>query len=434
MDKIREILDAQPMGTGHGRERDLDPRLDMSKVNPDDVLYYYLTKSYRVWMLTGSVKDPEMEAQVVLSFHRRKEQLEDEANKFGEIGETLRQELQVAQAEVPPIVSLEKEQQILRLDVERFQKAYQHAEPRINGVRRANEDLRTIIATKQVKHADIKQAKNELQAIIRTQTTTRSGLEGKLEERTRLKRRDETLKEQLQDLENTLRNLDDRRQNGEYEADSLAKEYNELAGRIGIVPRTAQYAGDQDYELRLDLDNAASGSERVYPIDVRIRIERAISALRTRLTLTANETSNELFNLKEELEGQLDQIEECDEQFNMKDYQMSLLSKKYQEEKEIVKTDQQNRQTFMENQQEQVQAMMQDFTQNQAESERIEQENILLERQAMHNRELYTRRIKEMLEQVTVVKQHVEQQVGVMRTMASKELEDTLQQRSHFKQ
>lgn len=93
-----------------------------------------------------------------------------------------------------------------------------------------------------------------------------------------------------------------------------------------------------------------------------------------------------------------------------------------------------NRQAFVENQREQVQAMIQDCTQNQSEMERLEQENILLERQAAHNREIFTRQIKEMLEQMTAVKQHVEQQVGVVRTTASKDVEHTIQQRMQFMQ
>ncbi|KAF9344531.1 hypothetical protein BGX34_005569, partial [Mortierella sp. NVP85] len=54
--------------------------------------------------------------------------------------------------------------------------------------------------------------------------------------------------------------------------------------------------------------------------------------------------------------------------------------------------------------------MMQDNAQNQAEIERLEKENKVMEQQAAQNREMYTRQIKEMPEQITLVKQHVEQQ------------------------
>ena len=46
----------------------------------------------------------------------------------------------------------------------------------------------------------------------------------------------------------------------------------------------------------------------------------------------------------------------------------------------------------MENQQEQEQAMMQDNAQNQAEIERVEKENKVLEQQAAQNRVIRTRR------------------------------------------
>ena len=78
---------------------DLNPKLDMTKVPPDDALYYYLTKTYRVWMLTGNVQDPDMDAQMTLSFQRRKAQLEDEANRLANINESMRLELERAKEE-----------------------------------------------------------------------------------------------------------------------------------------------------------------------------------------------------------------------------------------------------------------------------------------------------------------------------------------------
>ena len=72
-----------------------------------------------------------------------------------------------------------------------------------------------------------------------------------------------------------------------------------------------------------------------------------------------------------------------------------------------------------------MQAIIQDNAQNQGEIERLKKENKMLEQQAAQNREMYTRQTKEVLEQMMLAKQHVEQQVGVMRAMASKGLEDT---------
>lgn len=75
-----------------------------------------------------------------------------------------------------------------------------------------------------------------------------------------------------------------------------------------------------------------------------------------------------------------------------------------------------------------------EINQNTAEADRLEQENILMERQAAQNREMYNRRIKEILAQLTEAKQHVEEQVGLVQTMASKEVEDAEQQKNHVRQ
>jgi hypothetical protein len=86
----------------------------------------------------------------------------------------------------------------------------------------------------------------------------------------------------------------------------------------------------------------------------------------------------------------------------------------------------------MESQQDIIEAMSQEISQNNADAEKLEQENILLERQAAHNREIYTRQIKDMLEQMKAAKLHVEQQVMGMQAVASRELEDTRQQQRDF--
>lgn len=75
-----------------------------------------------------------------------------------------------------------------------------------------------------------------------------------------------------------------------------------------------------------------------------------------------------------------------------------------------------------------------EINQNTAEADRLEQENILMERQAAQNREIFNRRIKEILAQLTEAKQHVEEQVGLVQTMASKEVEDSEQQKKHVRQ
>jgi len=67
-----------------------------------------------------------------------------------------------------------------------FQKAYGHVEPWIEGIRKANAEKQAFIA-----------AKVELRVVVRGQSLTRTDLESKVEELTRLKRGEESLNKQL---------------------------------------------------------------------------------------------------------------------------------------------------------------------------------------------------------------------------------------------
>jgi SMC interacting uncharacterized protein involved in chromosome segregation len=216
-----------------------------------------------------------------------------------------------------------------------FKKAIEYGVPRIEEVRLANEESRRSIASKELKLADLERAKREVQDIVRTQTTTRAGLESKLEERNRLRRKEDSLKQQVNDLENEQRGLDKRIQEGEIEAERAIKEYNALAAKIGIVPASAKHAGGQDFELRLDLDNAISGSGKLYSTETKSKAERTVSALRNQLTTNVNKTENELMILKEELDHIDDQIADKTADIRIKEYQLGLLTKKYQEDKEV---------------------------------------------------------------------------------------------------
>jgi SMC interacting uncharacterized protein involved in chromosome segregation len=230
---------------------------------------------------------------------------------------------------------LEGEQKTLKKDLEQFKKAIDHGVPRIEEVRMANEETRKNITNKEHKLSDLERAKREVQEIVRTQTTTRAGLESKLEERNRFRRKEDSLKQQVSELEEEQRTFDKRYQDGEGEAERLISEYNALAVKIGIVPTSGKHAGGQDFELRLDLDNAISGSGKLYSTETKNKAERTVSTLRNQFTTNVNRTDNELMGLKEDLEHLDDQIADKTGEIRIKEYQHGLLSKKHQEDKEV---------------------------------------------------------------------------------------------------
>ncbi|KAF9961735.1 kinetochore-associated Ndc80 complex subunit ndc80 [Mortierella alpina] len=394
----------------HNRDRDIDPRLDMSQVSPEGALYNYLTMTYRTWMLTGNLQDPEVEESMAKSFDNRKRHLQEQLRIRSASLESLRRDLEAARAEVPPIVVLERENQVLKNDIEQFKKGIDHAIPRIEEVRKANEESNRTISAKQAKLADLHRAKKELQEIVRTQTMTRADLESKLAECSRLRRREEGLKQQLLDIKKQKDELEKRFQSAESEAEQRVKEYNALAMKVGLIPASAKNAHGQDLELRLNVDGARTG-EKLYNVDTKAKAEKVISALRNQFTMEVNKIGNELAALQEELDRLDEQIEDDNTELRDKEHQLNMLTKKYQDEKE---------------------SMDQEITQSITEAERLEQENEMLERQAALNREVTSRRIKDVLEHLTDIKRHVEEQVGLIQTMASKKREEALLQKQQL--
>ncbi|KAF9289013.1 autophagy protein [Mortierella alpina] len=415
----------------HNRDRDIDPRLDMSQVSPEGALYNYLTMTYRTWMLTGNLQDPEVEESMGKSFDNRKRHLQEQLRIRSASLENLRRDLDAARAEVPPIIVLERENQVLKNDIEQFKKGIDHAIPRIEEVRKANEESNRTISAKQAKLADLHQAKKELQEIVRTQTMTRADLEGKLAECSRLRRREEGLKQQLLDIKKQKDELEKRFQSAENEAEQRVKEFNALALKVGLIPASAKYAHGQDLELRLDVDGARTG-EKLYNVDTKAKAEKVISALRNQFTMEVNKIGNELAALQEELDRLDEQIEDDNTELRDKEHQLNMLTKKYQDEKENARAEALSHQMRKETREQEMQSMDQEITQSITEAERLDQENEMLERQAALNREVTNRRIKDVLEHLTDIKRHVEEQVGLIQTMASKKREEALLQKQQL--
>ena len=230
---------------------------------------------------------------------------------------------------------LERENQVLKNDIEQFKKGIDHAIPRIEEVRKANEESNRTISAKQAKLADLHRAKKELQEIVRTQTMTRADLESKLAECSRLRRREEGLKQQLLDIKKQQDELEKRFQSAESEAEQRVKEYNALAMKVGLIPASAKYAHGQDLELRLDVDGARTG-EKLYNVDTKAKAEKVISTLRNQFTMEVNKIGNELAALQEELDRLDEQIEDDNTELRDKEHQLNMLTKKYQDEKEVI--------------------------------------------------------------------------------------------------
>ncbi|KAI9232773.1 MAG: HEC/Ndc80p family-domain-containing protein [Podila humilis] len=441
VDKFNELVEHLSLGNNPPppRNRDIDPQMDLTLVSTHQALYTYLTRSYRTWMLTGE-SDLEAEDMLTRSFLRFKDVNESDVRKQMEENDTLRQTLETARNEVSPLLTLEEEQQRLRADIEKFKTAIEHVRPRIEEIRKDNEAGKQEIVNLTNLAAQLDTAVKETKEVIRAQTVTKEGLETKLEERNGLRRREAGLKQQVSELENQHRVLEKRFSDGEIEAERRAKEYNSLAVKIGIVPSTAKYAKGQDFELRLHLENASritssstiGGHAPLYSVDIKGKAEQTVSALRNQLNRDANQTNMELSTLQEDLETLSDTLADDESELRFKESHNAMLNKKYQEEKENARNEAISRQTYVESRAEQIRLMKLETAQNVAECDRLDQEQAYLERQASQNREQTHRKIKELLQQLASVKQLVEQHVGVISTMAAKELADTLQERAQL--
>lgn len=236
---------------------------------------------------------------------------------------------------------MEEEQQRLRADVEKFKTAIEHVRPRIEEIRKDNEAGKQEIVNLTNLAAQLDTAVKETKEVIRAQTVTKEGLETKLEERNGLRRRETGLKQQVSELENQHRALEKRFSDGEVEAERLAKEYNALAVKIGIVPTTAKYSKGQDLELRLRLENASltsssGGYAPLYSVDIKGKVEHTVSALRNQLNRDANQTNMELSTLQEDLETLNDTLADDESELRFKESHNTILNKKYQEEKEVI--------------------------------------------------------------------------------------------------
>ncbi|KAG0230138.1 kinetochore-associated Ndc80 complex subunit ndc80 [Actinomortierella wolfii] len=426
-EKYKEDLELQALENSQNRDRDVDPRMDMILVTPEKALYFYLTQTYRMWMVHDIREDPEIEAGLAKSFQRRQAYAENEAEKWKQMAASAREELEKMRSESSPLTVLEQEKAVLTKDIQSFREAIDFTEPRIQAAQHDNQRVQEEVAAKEQELADLERAKNELRAIIQSQKTSRTELEAQLEQQRKLKHRYEAEQERIVNVKRELQAVENRVGQGEKRAEALIKEYNTRATRIGIAASAAGASSlfstgalTSTLEMRLDLEGATSERD-MYSVDLE-QVKKALLDLRRQLSDQSHKVQLEIMQSQSKLDQLQETIDDQESELEVKKARSDTLARQYQEEREASRQEIASRQQFIETRANLVREMVPEAKQNRIRAEAMEREREQAEHALATSREENRKKIEETIRRLTKFRLEVEQQANILGNMASAQL------------
>ncbi|KAF9973170.1 kinetochore-associated Ndc80 complex subunit ndc80 [Actinomortierella ambigua] len=430
-EKYKEDIELQALENHQNRDRDVDPRMDMILVTPEKALYFYLTQTYRMWMVHDIREDAEIEAGLAKSFQRRQAYAENEAEKWKQMATSAREELAKMQAESAPLTVLEQEKALLTKDIQSFREAIEFTEPRIQAAQQDNQRVQEDVASKEQELADLERAKNELRAILQSQKTSRTELEAQLDQQRKLQHRYETEQERVQTGKRELQGVEQKVSQGERRAEAMVKEFNTSATRIGTAAATlATGHGGQHalllsslstpLEMRLDLEGGTSERE-MYSVDLE-QVKKALLDLRRQLSEQSHQIQLEIMQSQSKLDQLQETIDDQASELDVKKARSETLARQYQEEREASRQEIASRQQFIETRASLIREMVPEAKQNRIRAEALERECEQVEHVLTASRDENRKKMEETMRRLTKFRLEVEQQVSILGNMAAAQL------------
>ncbi|KAG0263230.1 kinetochore-associated Ndc80 complex subunit ndc80 [Actinomortierella ambigua] len=433
-EKYKEDIELQALENHQNRDRDVDPRMDMILVTPEKALYFYLTQTYRMWMVHDIREDAEIEAGLAKSFQRRQDYAENEADKWKQMAAGAREELDKIQGESAPLTVLEQDSALLTNEIQTFKRAIDFTEPRIQAAQQDNERVQEDVALKEQELADLDRAKNELRAILQSQKTSRTELEAQLDQQRKLQHRYETEQERIQTVKRELQGVEQQVTQGERRAETMVKEYNTRATRVGAAAaNTAAAQGgagvqqslSSSYlsiplEMRLDLEEGTSERE-MYSVDLE-QVKKALLDLRRQLSDQSHQIQLEIMQSQSKLDQLQETIDDQTSELEVKKARSETLARQYQEEREASRQEIASRQQFIETRASLVREMVPEAKQNRVRAEAMERECEQVEHALTTSRDENRKKMEETMRRLTKFRLEVEQQASILGNMAAAQL------------
>lgn len=228
-------------------------------VSGDRIIFRFLSGAYRDWLQVDDDQDeedadrilvPHVEAMAA-EFERGNQRYAEEMKVLEAENESLRKQIDEAEAERPDIAKLDKFCDILNGDIKKFTEWNSSQEAKAEKYEYRNNRIVEEITKYTLELDDAERESSDLQASVDKQGITIQDIDRMNIERDRLQKSTEST---IQKLEETKRRAAEKETEASYsleEFERVVESYNNLCYRVGLIPSSAVNAKGKDFELHL---------------------------------------------------------------------------------------------------------------------------------------------------------------------------------------
>lgn len=328
----------------------------------------------------------------------------------GEI-EQLDKEIKEYTENEPPLVTLDRQKQVLMSDNEKFQQYISRLQSKKSKLEEANSKL-TVELEEQVRQLEqLNSEKLSLQAQIDAQDISPADFDRMTSEREQLTKALETLQQKIDEISKQMWDKEINVQKKLDQIEKLVQDYNTTAYKLGLLPaETSIYADGVKVELEFNLH--ANRPDQMVSVDLRNVVKPFLLKLRSKFNSQVHKYQDEHLLLQEALDKLYETLHDKTEELKSLEAKISKSVGLYNEEKEAILKENDQSNAEMENLENELNKMRTECTtgllasQQKAQKITIEYDNLL--RKSHETKERAGKELIKILEDCITFKTHIE--------------------------
>lgn len=308
-------------------------------VSGDRIIFRFLSGAYKAWLSISDEDDEDEESERLLrphidamaaDFDQGNKAYVDQLQVLEASNASLLQQIEEVELGAPDIAKLDRYFDILNGDMAKFEQYKESVEKKVKKYESHNESLK-----KDIEHWDAElnnalHEKKELQKAVDMQGISVEDIDRMNGERDRLQKGVEAAKIRLEEVRKKIAEKEAEASSKLLELEAVIDEYNSLCYRNSLLPSSASNAKNEDFELRLTINNAtpfsSSQHDTSHPGEGDRLVVDAITGYQPARVVNLDlrgDVKNQLNNLRKEINKRRNAAKDNDEENHRLLYEIS---------------------------------------------------------------------------------------------------------------
>ncbi|KAJ3392143.1 kinetochore-associated Ndc80 complex subunit ndc80 [Lobulomyces angularis] len=299
----------------------------------EKIFYDYLTKTYTMFLINENNDYHEMVEELKGNFDKKNEQILKAVEKLENTNKNLEKQLTELTLSEDPLIALQRAQETLTSDKEKFQQYLSYIEGRKIKALEITNTLNEEVLTKETELEKVLNEKNSLQQVVDSQEISPADVDRMNAERDQLQSTLIQLSNKQEEVNKRVWEKEIEIQKEMDKLDKLIKAFNDSSFQLGLSDPSADGDG-KIYELILNFH--ASKTDEMLNLDLKNVVKPTLMALRSKNKESIHRIEDLNIQLQEEIEKLIEEISEKKEELKEMQQNIIKFNLQYTEQKDIM--------------------------------------------------------------------------------------------------